>query len=401
MSLLLLVSCSDEIPENPVVKDAGRTVLAYIVSNNKAGGNLDADLKKNVCDMYKGLVANKKASNLLVYYRPYPNDESLENPSILKFASDGKGHINGKPALVDRYVRVEDVLAQAEVHPYVDSNHIATDPNVMTKVFKDMIGLAPSKSYGLTFGSHGTGWLEGNSVQTRSFGDDNTYSIDIPELAQALKNAFTNEKVDYILFDACMMANAEVAYELRDVTDYCVGSVLETSVYGFPYEDIMGALFAENVNYQQICDMFIEFNKQKKAWGTCAAINCSKMQELADWVKVNLDVYKDVLFTDYLENVQQYGRGRFYGYSYDIVDVFRQMTGQEPDELNKLMDEVVVAKNCLSGEEYIFANLIIDQNRFCGMGMYLPYRINNEYWDTYYTSSLNWAKAVEWTKYRP
>ena len=28
---------------------------------------------------------------------------------------------------------------------------------------------------------------------------------------------------DFILFDACFMQSVEVAYELRDYTDYCIG----------------------------------------------------------------------------------------------------------------------------------------------------------------------------------
>ena len=401
VSLLLLAACSDEIPENPVVKEEGRTVLAYIVSNNHGGANLDKYLKNNVRDMYRGLVANQKASTLLVYYRPYSTDKILEHPSILKFASDGKGNVNGKPALDSRSVRVEEVLAQAEVHPYVENNHVATDPDVMARVFRDMIGLAPSKSYGLTFGSHGTGWLEGNSVRTRAFGDDNGFSIDIPEFAQTLKKAFVNEKVDFVLFDACMMANAEVAYELRDVTDYCIGSVLETAVDGFPYADIMGPLFAENVNYQQVCDAFIDYNREKGLWGTIATLDCSKMQELADWVKVNLAAYKDVLFTDFYRKVQQYGHYPFNYYSFDVVDTFRQLTKQEPTDLQNLINQVVVAKNCLSGPEYDYDGLVIDEDRFCGMGMYLPYRSDKPDWDSYYMSSIAWAKAVEWSKYRP
>lgn len=33
---------------------------------------------------------------------------------------------------------------------------------------------------------------------------------------------------------------------------------------------------------------------------------------------------------------------------------------------------------------------------FCGMGMYDPCNVNNGTWNTYYTSSIAWYKAVGW-----
>lgn len=399
VSVLLLAACSNEIPEGPVMKNEGRAVLAYIVSNN-SGGDLDGYLKDNVRDMYKGLVTRKEASTLLVYYRPKKYDVTLEHPSILKFATDGKGNVNGKPALTGLSLTADNVIAQAEAHPYTEEKHVATDPAVMKRILQDMIKLAPATSYGLTLGSHGTGWLEGNQV-SRAFGDDHGYNINIPELAATLREAFAKEKLDYILFDACMMANAEVAYELRDVTDYCIASVLETPVYGFPYANLMDELFNKQVNYQQVCDEFIHYNQLNELWGTCAAIDCSKMQELADWVKVNLDANKEKLASSFYNKVQQYGRFPFKNYSFDVVDVFRQMKGEEPAELLALMDEIVVAKNCLSGTRYEFGGIVIDKSRFCGMGMYLPYRFGQRGWDSYYLNSIAWAKAVDWMKYRP
>ena len=397
--VMLLVSCSDEIPENPA-KTEGRTLLAYIVSNNNPNADLDRFLKANVVDMYKGLSASKESKTLLVYYRPKIGDKSLESPSILKYVTDGKGKINGRKVLSEDKINVADlVINEAEIHPY--ENHVATDPKVMVRVLQDMVKLAPSDSYGLTMGSHGTGWLPGNPVKGRSFGDDSNYNINIPELANSLRSAFAGKQLDYVLFDACMMANAEVAYELRDVTDHIIASVLETPVYGFPYSRILSDLYSKDVDYQQICDEFIEFNRQQDAWGTCAVIDCSKMDKLAAWVKVNLAAYKDRYVPNFYKQVFQYGGPYFRNYSYDVVDVFRQLKGEEPTDLQFLMTEVVIAKNCLEGPLYEFGGVVIDKNRFSGMGMYLPFQIRKSSWDSYFISSLAWAKAVEWNNYHP
>lgn len=411
VGLLLLTACADEIPETPTPDKPGpfqgRTLLAYIVSNN-----LDNYLKANVVDMYKGLSASKDSVALLVFYSPKSGDTSvsLEGPAIFKFVADGKGKINGKEPIPVSSLEIVDkqnctdapkvadlVFEQAEAFPSKDLYENATDPKVMERVVKEMIELAPSESYGLAMGSHATGWLEGTPVKGRSFGDDNGYNINIPELATSLKTAFTGQKLDYILFDACMMANAEVAYELKEVTDYIIASVLETPVYGFPYANLLSDLYAESVNYQQICDEFIAFNKVKKLWGTVSVVKCSEMQRLAENVKSNLNLHEEKVNAALPSKVMQYGGPFFRDYSYDLVDIFRQLQGSEPTELKQLMDQVVIAKNCLEGPDYEFGNIVIDKNRYCGLGMYLPNLIpGKSKWDAYYMNSLKWPGAIDW-----
>ncbi len=415
VGIMMLAACSDEIPETPtpdVPGVEGRTMLAYLVSNN-ANGDLDDYLKYNVVDMYKGLINSKQPATLLVYYRPRKSDTSLDGPSILKFVSDGKGRINGKQPLNSSELQIDDnfknaqrvaktVFGQAEITETDSPGEIATDPEVMTGVLKKMVKMVPSDSYGLAMGSHGTGWLKASRTTTgRSFGDDNGYSIDIPELAGALKEAFTDKKLDFILFDACMMANAEVAYELRDVTDYMIASVLETPALGFPYSSFFNELYADDVDYQFICDQFIEINRKNGSWGTCAAVDCKQMQKLADWVKSGLAVNAKGLNKDFPSKVVQYGRfsGGFGNFSFDVVDVFRQLMGHEPEALIELMKEVVVAKNCIEDNGRQFPYVAVDKDRFCGIGMYLPNLVGKTNWDAYYLSSLAWPKAIAWNYY--
>ena len=51
----------------------------------------------------------------------------------------------------------------------------------------------------------------------------------------------------FILFDACFMQAVEVAYELRDYTDYCIGSPTEIPGPGASYDAVVPAMFsAEN-----------------------------------------------------------------------------------------------------------------------------------------------------------
>lgn len=400
LSVFSLYSCSDELPEEEPTVRAGRTILAYMISNN-GGSNLDSDLKKNLVDMYSGLVATKDTCTLLVYYRPYSNDKSLDGPSILMFTSDGKGNINNKPALVGNELNVGNVIKRAVVTSYgQEKNHNATDPKTMKRVFEQMKELSPSESYGLIFGSHGTGWMEGNAIKGRAFGDDAGYNIDIPEMADVLEYVF-DKPLDFILFDACMMATAEVCYELREATNYLIGSVVETHVYGNPYDVIIPKLYEKNIRYRDICKDYIDYSMNMSAWGVSAAIDCNKMDELAGWVKDNLSNYSEALETLELGKVQQYGVGSYKYFSFDIIDLFKTLNnGTVPSELQKTIERVVIAKEGLYGEQYkVVGNLLIEKDRYCGIGMYLPSRGIKSSWDEYYKSSISWYKDAGWEDY--
>lgn len=407
--VIVLAACSNEIPEQQPAKRSGRTVLAYLISNNKAG-SLDTYLRDNIIDMYTALGNMKESCTLLVFYRPYTDDTPLGKPTLMSFYADGRGNINNQAVLTGQELTFDAVCSIAEKKEYTMNSQIATDPAVMKKVFTDMQTVAPSDSYGLILGSHATGWMKGNSVQSKAFGDDGGYNIDIPDLANVLKKSFS-EKLDFVLFDACMMGNAEVGYELKDVTSHCIASVMETPVYGFPYDQILPYLYTENIDYPAVCHEFMSFNKTNNLWGTCAVMDCSQMENLASAVKAKLSEWKDALSSVSMRNVQQYGVNSYKYFSYDVLDFFRELgrkSGVVEADLNEAvasiqsaLNQAVIAKDCLSGIDYDFEELVIDGTRFCGIGMYIPkeynpYVTNKTAWNSYYERSISWYRAAGW-----
>ena len=65
------------------------------------------------------------------------------------------------------------------------------------------------------------------------------------------------------------------------------------------------------------------------------------------------------------------------------------------------LNQAVIAKDCLSGEDYAFGGLVIDDTRFCGIGMYIPgeynrYVTNKTVWNSYYEQSISWYRAAGW-----
>lgn len=395
-SILLLVSCSNELPDYHLSVKKNRTMLAYLVANN----NLDGDIMKNVLWMYENLVASPDSCTLLVYYKPTSSNDNIDVPQILEFRTDGYGNINGIPVIDWGDITISKMLQYAKIHQAREG--LATDPYVMEDILKTMQSIAPSKSYGLIFGSHATGWLPVSTTYSgRSFGQDGSSknSINIPELAQTLERSFPADNLDFVMFDACMMGTAEVAYELRNATRYCFASVMETPRIGMPYDRIFDLLYEDEVNWQSVCDIIVSFNAEdaERAWGTYAAFDCTKMEELAEVVKAELTRNKETLKNFDYTKVQQYGVFSYKYFSFDLVDYLTKVNGgTTPDAIRDAMSQVVIAKNCLSGARYNFNGLVIDDSRFCGMGMYDPCNVNNGTWNTYYTSSIAWYKAVGW-----
>lgn len=389
----MLASCSNEIPEQEEASFNGRTILVYLVANNSAT-NLDRYLKTNIVWMYQNMATDSDSCRLLVYYRPSQNDGLIAEPSILEFISDGKGHINGRSALSTE--EFSDVFGEATVlRTYIETEgYNATDPEVMMQVFRDMQTAAPSQSYGLIFGSHASGWMPASATVSRAFGDDDGYSINIPELRDVLTNSFASGNLDFILLDACMMGSVEVAYELRNVADYCIASVMETSASGFPYHRMFHYLSDTDVDYQRICTAFTDY--YQGGWGTCAAIDCSRLDNLADAVAGELQNHAaDISTLDY-QNIQQYGASPYRNFSFDIGDFFRQLNGGTiPASIQTALDQAVIAKSCIPGKYSYLPE--VDADRFCGIGMFFPeYTGRTISWEDYYRTSISWYQAVGW-----
>lgn len=398
VSLLILGACSDEIPGYHQSLRAKRVILAYLVANN----NLDNYIMKNVQWMYQSLSTAQDTCTLVVYYKPYSSNKHLETAEILEFQTDGYGKINGQEVLTGSSLTTENVIAQAKHHQA--RLGIATDPDIMKENLRMMQDIAPAESYGLIFGSHASVWFPFLNALSRSFGQDGdeNNTIDIPRLATTLEQSFPSGNLEFTLFDACMMGTAEVFYELRNATRYCVASAMETPALGFPYDRFFIDLYKDVIDYSKICSETIQFNKENNSWGTYAAVDCTAMGEVAQAIQSELLSHQSELQTLDYTQVQQYGYGQYKYFSFDVVDFISQLNGGVvPANVQNSMDKAVIAKDCLDGEEYPLMTLRIDPERFCGMGMYFPGRNISYTWDRYYQSSIAWYNAAGWDKIQP
>ncbi|MBL8048598.1 MAG: hypothetical protein JNJ45_07950 [Chthonomonas sp.] len=102
----------------------------------------------------------------------------------------------------------------------------------------------PSDRVGLIVWNHGSGWSRNNDLAwTRgvSFDDQTGSSIDTWELDQCL----TGYHFDFLAWDASLMQMAEIMYEVKDYTDYVIGSEESPPGEGYPYQSVF-APFAAN-----------------------------------------------------------------------------------------------------------------------------------------------------------
>ena len=183
------------------------------------------------------------------------------------------------------------------------------DADNLSKILKEIMRLAPADTYSLLIGSHGTGWVpmyaspytsivgsterhhianywqRTGEEMTRYIGEDSNpqNAFDITTLAEAI--ALSGTKMEYILFDACFMANVESAYELRNATRYIVGSVCEIMGSGFPYTNALPHLLKNNGTTYDLdgaCRAFNAFYDDNYGYsGSISLIDCSQLDALA------------------------------------------------------------------------------------------------------------------------
>ena len=238
------------------------------------------------------------SSNLTSYFETNINDfenaikrKASENERVVVFFASSKN----KATLFEmRYFNGEVIrreLKSYNVSTFTTANDIAT-------LINDVKSLAPAKRYAMIVSCHGMGWLpvvsskardteqkdyweyEG-ALLTRYFGGlSPEYQIDITVFAEGI--AASETKMEYILFDDCYLANVEVAYDLKEVTDYLIASPTEVMAFGFPYNEIGGYLLGD-VDYKAIVQEFYSFyNSFQHPYGTIGVISCQEVDHMAN-----------------------------------------------------------------------------------------------------------------------
>lgn len=322
LSALMLVACDDKNTyEEPVAPR--QTLLMYFPwSGNDSGSTgLLSHFLTNIDDMEEAIRYNApEGCRVLVYLVERKVETGIGGATNTYF----EGSLQELKA---RGGKVERVPLTSYRDPDM------TEAEQIARLLKDVQAYAPAPRYAMTIGCHGMGWIPATATkavsregaereyweyegaeQTRWFGGMTAeFQTEIPTLAEAIRRA--GMKMEYILFDDCYMSSVEVAYELKDVTDYLIGSTSEIMAEGFPYTEI-GALLLGEVDYEGICESFYQYYMERNSYpcGTVAVTVCRELEALAEVMK-RINAASEELTASELSQVQVldgYDPCRFY-----------------------------------------------------------------------------------------
>ena len=358
-----LVSCE----KDNVEPQKTRTLMVYLAGDN----NLSGHMQKNISSMMSAWKKSYNA-NIVIYF-----DAPNAAPELYTFRFKGKE--------VEKQV--------LKTYEEMDS----ADPEVLKKILNEMQDLYPSDSYGLILGSHASGWIpsggSGRSsrmlyaepVLTRSFGSDYTgpNEMDTRDMAKAIP--FNNEKLEFILFDACLMSSIEVLYDLRDKAKYVIASPAELPAPGFPYARVMPYFWGKGTNLEKdlvkVCDEFWDYYNTYNAanrFGTIALIKMDGMEHLFDLTREVLQGKKENVATIDKNAVYCYPMVEYFKYDrfFDLGEYMKYMTegreGLYKEYRDFLDNQVVIYKNVTNPFYYTE----IPEEKFSGIATYIPLGID-------------------------
>ncbi|MBQ3173762.1 MAG: hypothetical protein IJB56_05615 [Alistipes sp.] len=336
--LLTLASCGDtESPvtppsqnpnDNPADETPGpltesHTLVIFMQGNNGLADFMDSNLQRIITAYY---------------------DMPTELGRIIVFYDRGN-----YTRLTELYM--DDGMAKQRLIEEYPTSQSTVDKEFIRGVLERVKQEAPAESYGLIMSSHGGGWvpadlydvyLLGEDTRTSEpqisplfYGQDDSDCMEIPDLVDALSDTYFR----YIIFDACMMANVEGLYDLRDAAEYIIASPTEVLGAGFPYETFIPMLFErEDHRLADVCREYMEYYSDSS--GTIALIDCSKMEALAEAMR---GVYASAMgATLTISEVQAYDAFPYHLY-FDLGDYAESVaSGTTLERFNAALEDVVI-----------------------------------------------------------
>lgn len=358
----------------------------------------------------------KSTQNTVLVYMAFHNNFSYEAPvkiktlrenwsknydgNLLVYADEGP-----KAYLIHIYADQYNNNQADTIRKYGSEN--SASPEVFGRVMEEVFGDGSewaAGNKGLIAISHATGWLsEGmlNSPRSgsRSVLHDRDGELEVWEFEKAIP-----QKLDYIMFDACLMAGVEVAYELKDKAKYLILSpaeVLAESVFIYP--TIMSRLMKSTPDLEGVAKDFYNFFAKRSSYPyvTVSLIDTDGMDELAAVSKVLLEHTER--FPSAAQDFPELNTLQQYYPKYPLYFDFGHYmeTLSYDDDYTATFKERL--ENCIvytAHTEYYYSSAsgyagkhYINSNHYSGMTTYIPQSrfpiMNQEY-----QAKLKWSKYI-------
>lgn len=363
-----ITSCTKS--DEPVVP-AKHTLLVYIMANN----SLDKFGILNLNTMMKVATKdNLNGGNLIVYYAP-----KGVAPQLLQLKENSDGTV------------IKEVVLDYE-------KQNSASPEVLSNVIKEVISRFPANSYGLDLWSHGSAWVPSDyQNMMKAFGQDGDNWMEIDELAKGIPNGIFN----YILFDACYMASVECVYELKDKANYILASPTETMGDGWPYEKIIPAFFADNVQLEKVAEIFYNHYNALSGDNQTATVSVTKTSEIENLAAIVKEILADKSEEDIfnidlssLQRLEYLYKGNPNGSLFDFDDFIKVLaTPEQYEHFQTSMAKLITYEAHTKKAYFLAPSKSYPINRCSGLTVFVPQqsipKINE-----WYKTRVAWEKAV-------
>lgn len=236
------------------------------------------------------------------------------------------------------------------------------DPSTLAFFLEYSYYSFPAEEYHLILWNHGGGSIVGYGQDMLS----NKDSLLLKEIKSALEASpfDENNKINSIIFDACLMATVETANIFKDYAEYLIASEEITSGYGFYYDsfaeivennatgaELAQILCSESIDYLYFLDEEYGTNTALDAQKT--PFSCMDLSKVEDLEKA-MDDFFSALDKDISKSFSKISRARDAVYTYatyaspnnasidhiDLVEFAEHFLDDYPEEAQALIDAV-------------------------------------------------------------
>lgn len=387
------VSCSKDQADDGDSTTA-RSVLVYLVAENSLSSFASSDIN----EMLQAKSQLEPGENLVLY---------VDDTDYPRF------YVINSNTTAESFSRLKPVMSYSEE---MDS----ASPETFSKVLEYFFSHYKAESYGLVMWSHGSGWVNypGNQKTTASqvrktICIDNGHNLtvdrgsrmEVVDMAKALE---PYPKLEFVLFDACFMQGLEVAYELRNVSNYVIGSPAEIPGSGAPYQNILAPMFDTPFNPQSMVYNYYTYYGESSMAGV--VLSSIKTDEFDGFVSVMQDLTSRYSFLDeslysdklnyyrYSWNQRYTSDGMSYPDYYDIQGIMLGVLSTEDYAVWKqAFDKLVPYKYASDGWYSIYGKTMPVNHEQCGgVSVFIPLeKYASDNFSDYYGKTA-WGKELSW-----
>lgn len=398
------------LPERGASPESRRVLLLYLAGYN----SLSSYFTANLDELKSGRIPSSRRSDDVLLVLSHLNSDGFKT---------------GTPAYLCRLTKDPGKDIRIDTLKTWPVNTPMTTGETFSGVLNYVKNTFPAAGYGMLFSSHASGWLPPDyyanpalykdahpvggggffAPRHKSIGQE--YLVDgstlvAKEMALDEMAAAIPFKLDYIIFDVCLMGGIEVAYEFRDKVDYLAVSPTETMAYGFDYTTLAERLLGGEVpDVKGVCeDYYARYENGQNGGCSVTMVRTSALEGVADVCRDLFATYYDAIRTiPDVESIQRYDRThstKYYYCFYDLKDILSAAgaSAADLDRLQRALDQAVVYE--AHTPTFLYGTIPLE--RCCGFSTYLPSRPDGRFsayagtafLDQYFKEHLSWNDAT-------